>query len=99
MYKMKFYLINAKERALFFLLSATTILPHYACNNTSATAETVPPPVILPVYEIKKLPATTYRDYSATMEGKVNVEIRPQVDGYIEKIFVDEGAHVRAGQR
>jgi membrane fusion protein (multidrug efflux system) len=28
----------------------------------------------------------------------VNVEIRPQVDGYIEKIFVDEGAYVKAGQ-
>jgi membrane fusion protein (multidrug efflux system) len=52
----------------------------------------------LPVIELQPQAATTYRDYSATLEGKVNVEIRPQVDGYIEKIFVDEGAYVKAGQ-
>jgi len=28
----------------------------------------------------------------------VNVEIRPQVEGYLEKIYVDEGAYVKAGQ-
>ncbi len=43
-------------------------------------------------------PATTYKEYSATLEGRVNVEIRPQVEGYLEKIYVDEGAYVKAGQ-
>ena len=38
-------------------------------------------------------------DYPATIEGQQNVEIRPKIDGYIEKIFVDEGATVRKGQR
>jgi membrane fusion protein (multidrug efflux system) len=36
--------------------------------------------------------------YPATLEGKQNVEIRPKVDGYIETIYVDEGATVRKGQ-
>ncbi len=36
--------------------------------------------------------------YPANLEGKVNVEIRPQVSGYIDKIHVDEGAYVKAGQ-
>ncbi|MGV2479929.1 UNVERIFIED_CONTAM: efflux RND transporter periplasmic adaptor subunit, partial [Salmonella enterica subsp. enterica serovar Weltevreden] len=40
----------------------------------------------------------TYKDYSSVLEGKVNVEIRPQVDGYLDKIFVDEGAYVEEGQ-
>lgn len=87
------------KKRLLFLLFITTIIFHYGCNNSTATAEAVQPPVILPVVEIKTLPATTYREYSATLEGKVNVEIRPQVDGYIEKIFADEGAYVKAGQR
>ncbi|WP_232825977.1 efflux RND transporter periplasmic adaptor subunit [Chitinophaga alhagiae] len=43
-------------------------------------------------------PATTYLEFPASLEGKVNVDVRPQVSGYLEKIFVDEGAYVKAGQ-
>lgn len=42
--------------------------------------------------------ATTQNEYTAALEGKVNVEIRPQVEGYLEKVYVDEGAYVKAGQ-
>jgi membrane fusion protein (multidrug efflux system) len=42
--------------------------------------------------------ATTYQEFPASLEGRVNVEIRPQVEGYLEKIYVDEGAYVAAGQ-
>lgn len=38
-------------------------------------------------------------DYPATIEGQQNVEIRPKIDGYMERIFMDEGATVRKGQR
>lgn len=37
-------------------------------------------------------------DYPATIEGQQTVEIRPRVDGYIEQIYVDEGAVVKKGQ-
>jgi membrane fusion protein (multidrug efflux system) len=39
----------------------------------------------------------TYKDYTAFLEGRINVEIRAQVDGYLDKIFVDEGSYVHAG--
>jgi membrane fusion protein (multidrug efflux system) len=55
-------------------------------------------PPQLPVISVSTAPATTYQEFPATLEGKVNVEIRPQVEGYIEKIYVDEGAFVAAGQ-
>jgi len=42
--------------------------------------------------------ATTYQEYSASLEGKTNVEIRPQVTGYLDKIYIEEGAYVTAGQ-
>lgn len=38
------------------------------------------------------------REYTASIEGIANVEIRPQVSGYLSKIYVDEGDYVRAGQ-
>lgn len=56
------------------------------------------PPQQLPVITVSYVPATTYQDYTASLQGKKDIEIRPQVDGYIEKIYVDEGARVRKGQ-
>jgi membrane fusion protein (multidrug efflux system) len=56
------------------------------------------PPPQLPVVAVTTTAATTYKEYSASLEGKVNVEIRPQVEGYLDKIYVDEGAYVKAGQ-
>jgi membrane fusion protein (multidrug efflux system) len=53
----------------------------------------------LPVLPVKHVPATTYREFSVSVEGKVNVDIRPQVEGYLDEIFVDEGAYVSKGQK
>jgi membrane fusion protein (multidrug efflux system) len=43
--------------------------------------------------------ATLKSNYPATIEGEQNIEIRPKVDGFIEAIYVDEGAIVKKGQR
>lgn len=42
--------------------------------------------------------ATIRNEYSSAIEGVSNIEIRPQVTGYLQKIFVDEGDYVHAGQ-
>ncbi|MFL9839323.1 efflux RND transporter periplasmic adaptor subunit, partial [Flavobacterium sp. ST-75] len=42
--------------------------------------------------------ATTFEEYTANLEGQQNVEIRPKVTGFIQKIYVDEGQHVNKGQ-
>lgn len=52
----------------------------------------------LPVLETQTRAAVTYREYSASLEGSQDVEIRPQVSGYLQKILVDEGAFVKKGQ-
>lgn len=36
--------------------------------------------------------------YPATIKGKTDIEIRPQVSGFITKVHVDEGQKVRKGQ-
>ena len=53
---------------------------------------------VLPVMTVTLGDATVSREYSSLLEGKVNVEIRPQVDGTLQNIYVDEGALVKAGQ-
>ncbi|MEI7789133.1 MAG: efflux RND transporter periplasmic adaptor subunit [Chlorobiaceae bacterium] len=52
----------------------------------------------LPVATLALSDATVAVFYSALLEGKVNVEIRPQVDGTLQTVYVDEGSFVKAGQ-
>jgi len=52
-----------------------------------------------PVLAVTSMSTTLETDYPATLEGIQNVDIRPKVDGFIEKIFVDEGATVKKGQQ
>jgi membrane fusion protein (multidrug efflux system) len=70
-----------------------------SCHSPSAsTGYAAPPPATLPVISITNRPFSTFREYTASLEGTKDIEIRPQVNGYIEKIFVDEGAFVKKGQ-
>lgn len=41
---------------------------------------------------------TLQRSYPATLRGKTDIDIRPQVTGFITKVHVDEGQQVRKGQ-
>jgi len=71
----------------------------HSCHDPAKNAAYgAPPPATLPVISISERPFSTYREYTATLEGSNDIEIRPQVNGYVEKIFVDEGAFVKKGQ-
>ncbi|WP_316836514.1 efflux RND transporter periplasmic adaptor subunit [Pedobacter nutrimenti] len=50
------------------------------------------------VITIEKTSPQTEQKYSGMLEGINNIEIRPQAEGYLEKIFVDEGAYIQKGQ-
>lgn len=55
-------------------------------------------PPSLPVYNIQNTSANTDSEYPAAIQGTVDVEIRPQVSGKLERIYVDEGTYVTKGQ-
>src|SRR6478672_4984618 len=84
---------------LLIIYVSSILMVEYGCSSSAAenTGMGMPPPQ-LPVITITTSSATTYQEFPASLEGKVNVEIRPQVEGYLEKIYVDEGAYVKAGQ-
>lgn len=50
------------------------------------------------VLPVKRSFITLFNDYPATLQGQNVVEIRPKVDGFIEDVYIDEGASVRRGQ-
>ena len=86
------------QASLFFIAVAAVIL--YACNSSAGNDSHMmeQPPPALPVVTVSNTPATTYQEFSASLEGSKDIEIRPQVEGYLDKIYVDEGAYVRKGQ-
>ncbi|HWB94409.1 MAG TPA: efflux RND transporter periplasmic adaptor subunit [Puia sp.] len=86
-----------RKYLVFSVLLAAVALYLTACNQAQGT-QAAPPPQTLPVLPISSEAATTYQEFSASIEGKTNVEIRPQVSGYLDKIYVEEGAYVGAGQ-
>lgn len=69
-----------------------------SCTTSSGSTSMQQQLPSLPVITVSSKDATTYREFPSTIEGKVNVEIRPQVDGYLEHIYTDEGAYVKKGQ-
>jgi membrane fusion protein (multidrug efflux system) len=69
-----------------------------ACGNRSAENNGPPPIQTYPVFKVLARTATLKTDYPATLQGEQNIEIRPKIDGYVEKIYVDEGAAVKKGQ-
>lgn len=87
-----------KTQWLILIIAALFILLEYSCSESAAENTTHAMPPQLPVIKIESAPATTYQAFPASIQGKVNVEIRPQVDGYLQKMYVDEGAYVKSGQ-
>ena len=55
-------------------------------------------PATLPVMDVTYASANTETEYPVAIQGKTDVEIRSQVNGNLDKIYVDEGAYVRAGK-
>ena len=86
-YVMKKLLTYTIYGAIFYLA---------ACAGQAANP--VPPPPGFPVININSGSATTWLEYPASIEGATDVEIRPQVSGYLEKIFIQEGSFVSQGQ-
>jgi membrane fusion protein (multidrug efflux system) len=81
------------------LLLASLSLFFVACgsgNKGNKTQNNEPQPY--PVVEISPQNTSLETTYPAMLQGQQNVDIRPKVDGFIEKIYVDEGATVRKGQ-
>ena len=84
---------------LFNVLAMLTAGFLFSCGNkgNEQTQETTV--LDYPVISVFTQSTQVVSKYPANLEGEQNIEIRPKIDGYIEEIYVDEGASVRAGQK
>jgi membrane fusion protein (multidrug efflux system) len=81
-----------------FLSAITALLIVSACGKKEQQAPQAQGPIPFPVQTIAQQDAVIYEEYTANLEGQQNVEIRPKVDGFIQKIYVTEGQQVKKGQ-
>ncbi|MES2486992.1 MAG: efflux transporter periplasmic adaptor subunit, partial [Bacteroidota bacterium] len=72
-----------KKVVFISVLALTALL--YACSGNNAQAPAAAQAQPLPVYEVAAHDAFTWQEYPVTLEGRTDVEIRPQVDGYLQK--------------
>jgi membrane fusion protein (multidrug efflux system) len=94
------HVLSPQNWALFFTaILSTFILSSCGSKNKQAAAGQGGEQVLdYKVLTLEPHPATLNVDYPASIQGQQNIEIRPKVDGYVEKIYVDEGSIVKKGQ-
>jgi membrane fusion protein (multidrug efflux system) len=70
-----------------------------ACGNSKDQAPPPPPPPAkVTVQPVIKTDAVYYDEYPATINALNQVELRPQVSGFISGVYFKDGARVRKGQ-
>ncbi|PWT77021.1 MAG: efflux RND transporter periplasmic adaptor subunit [Bacteroidetes bacterium] len=82
----------------WILLGFTAISLLSACGGTEA-AQNAPPPVPVNVFKVQVGSAVFYDEYPARVTALNQVDIRPQIAGYIDGIFFKDGQHVEKGQK
>lgn len=71
-----------------------------ACGNQKPVAQLTETesPKVLPVTNVLVKDTNLFREYVADIQAVQNVELRARVQGFLEKIYVDEGQVVKKGQ-
>lgn len=86
---------------LLFLISLILLLAGCGGNSQAGGPGTPsgPPPVQITVYDVPVVQTTYFDEYPAVLRSINEVELRPQVNGYITGIHFTEGSKVSKGQK
>lgn len=89
-------LISKKNNVMVLFFAA--VLALQSCNWKEQNNQETPQAVDAEVLTLQLTDAVIEQSFPASLQGKTNIDLRPQISGYIDKIYVDEGAYVQAGQ-
>lgn len=90
---LKKYKIMNKRVTLALIFS--TLLMILSCKDKKEEKEES---VVYPVTSPVKMDTVINKEFVSQIRSERNIEIRAQEKGFLEKIYVDEGQHVQAGQ-
>ena len=79
-------------------LTVFTLLTAVGCKQTSNDSVAMAGNIEVKTEVVERGDAEVVHSYTASLQGKVNVEVRAQASGYINKIVVKEGSYVKKGQ-
>lgn len=82
-----------KKTVIYGMLAYAVLL---GCKSGDEKEQLVNTPSV-PIVTVNPANTLVYLEYPATLEGKTDVELRAQVPGILEKIYVVEGAYVQKG--
>ncbi len=77
------------------LVAVNAVLAVAACHKASP-AEGPPPPSVQVANVVQK-DVAVYREWIGSLDGFVNADIKPQVEGYVRKQVYREGGYVKQG--
>lgn len=88
---------DIRRGALGALLAAFPLLA-LACGGKPAAGPAAPPPVAVEVRPVAEAEIHESSEYLATVKSRRSVDVQPQAEGVVTRIFVKSGDRVAAGQ-
>lgn len=88
--------VTPRHLLSLLLLTATLIILQSCGEETQGMPPSAPVQVDFEI--LKPVSAQVESKYPGSIEGKVNVDIKAQITGYLDNIYVKEGDYVQKGQ-
>ena len=73
-------------------------LPFFIFSSCKNEQSNVLPPQTIKVFEVKAKTVPIYQEFVGQIYGERDIPIRARVQGFLEKIYFDEGTRVKKGQ-
>lgn len=81
------------------LAFSALILAGFSCGKKQQAGQQAPAAVAVTTYKVVSQSVTGVDEYPSTLVPLNEVEIRPQIGGYITNIYVKDGQEVKKGQK
>jgi len=81
---------------LYSLLGSALVFA--SCGESKVSSNSEEQLKAIPVTQLVQMDTVIYKEYIADIQSQRNVELRSRLAGFLNKIYVDEGAFVRKGQ-
>lgn len=90
--------MNFRQIQMTAVIIAASGLALTGCKGKDKQQQQQPQIPELAVITVGETDATLETGFPCTLEGENDVEIRPQISGFLTKVYVEEGQHVSKGQ-
>ncbi len=87
--------VKIMKRRVAFSVALSALLIIFSCKDKKEEKEEA---VIYPTTSPVKMDTVITKEFVSQIRSEKNIEIRAQEKGFLEKVYVDEGQHVQAGQ-